>query len=171
MTEYRIFFADARATDIRAAKVYFGWKRFYLYDELNNVVGCFSWEELSGFQTTSAPVQQIILQDHDELPQNRKVKTEDKEEALKKQKGELLYELENLTAQLKEVSFKLSSAWLTVDKFRRTRTNELAVLLEHSRGEIQRTQAELSDKQKDIDKNLKELIDQISRALKGDSKI
>jgi hypothetical protein len=171
MTEYRIFFADGRSTDVSAATVYFGWTRFYLYDEQASVVGSFGWEQLIGFQTISSPVQQIILQDHDDLPQNRKPKIEDKEAALKRQKGEYLYELEGLAEQLSRVSLQLSNSWLMADSYRRTKTNELTVLFEHSKGEVQKIQAKLADTQKDIDDRMKRLLEQISRSLKGDFKL
>jgi hypothetical protein len=171
VTEYRIFFVDGRSADVSAARVYFGWKRFYLYDENASVVGSFGWEQLVGFQTISSPVQQIILQDHDDLPHNRKSNTEDKEAALKKQKGEYLYEMEGLTEQLSQVSRRLSNAWLMADAYRRTKTNELMVLLENSKAEVQKIQAKLTDIQKEMDERMKRLLEQISRGLKGDFKL
>lgn len=73
-------------------------------------------------------------------------------------------------SQTEDPGKRAGAAWLMADAYRRTKTNELTLLLEHSKGEVQNVHAKLSDTQKALDERMKRLSEQISRALKGDSK-
>ena len=158
---YAVHLSDQKKIDIQAAKINLGLKRLWFFDTEENLIAVFRWDNIQGFSIEGSASGQIIT---DDLPHEQKAE-ERKAEATRQARGPVRHALETAEQSLKNVTTVLGSAFLALSDMK-NKSSEAELFVTRHRDELLRYQAQLKDRQRDVEVTIGRINEQLIDLLK-----